>query len=389
MTLPLIYNLRNLAVRKLSTGLTLAVVAVVVFMLVVLLAYAVGIRETLSANGSPLNLVVLKPGATAESTSILRQVEWIRAVQTPGIGQGAAGELLVSYELCVQTNINRKGTDKLAYVAVRGVDPVAFQVHPEIRIVEGRDLQTGELECIVGKAARAHFEGLEVGKSLVMGRVGNHAYKIVGVVESNGGSLESEILASRAAITNSFNRQFISSIAARLSDPGQVDAALEYLNGPSVALDARTERRYFADLSARMLDIVKITSVLVVIMGIGAAFAVANTLYAAVDGRRREIAMLRTIGFSRKDILTSFVFESALIGAAGATVGLLGGLWFDGYRQDYLSDQTWSVLAFEMKVTPEIVLFASFVAIFVAVVGALAPALRASRVQVIEALRKA
>ena len=222
-----------------------------------------------------------------------------------------------------------------------------------------------------------------------MGRVGHHSYKVVGVFESNGSSMESEVLARRSMITNSFNRDFVSSIVIRLHDDSHAAAAAAYIESPAVALDGRSEPKYFSDLSTRMLEIVKLTSVLVAIMAIGAAFAVANTMYAAVDGRRREIAMLRTLGFPRGSILTSFLLESMLIGLIGCGVGLLASIYFNGQRQDFLSDTTWTVLAFEMRVTPEIVTIALFISLGVAVFGALAPALRASRVRVIEALRKA
>lgn len=389
MTLPVTYNLRNLFVRKLSTMLTLVVIAAVVFVLVWMLAFVSGIRSSMKASGWPQNIIALKPGATAESTSIIRQFEAARVVQTPGIARNAAGELLISLELCVQTNINRRSDGRMANVAVRGVDPIVFEVHPELRIVEGRSFQPGELECIVGKTAQAHFEGLEVGKTVVMGRSTNREYKVVGVFESGGSAMESEILALRTAVVDSYKREFMSSIAIRMADVSLVPEAIQYLNGPAVELEARTEPQYFRDLSGRMLEIAQLTGVLVAIMAIGAAFAVANTMFAAVDSRRREIAMLRTIGFPRGAILGSFVLESLLIGLIGCGLGLIASSYFSGQRQDFLSDQTWTVLAFEMRVTAPIIAAALLVALLVAVLGAIAPALRASRVRVIDALRRA
>jgi putative ABC transport system permease protein len=389
LTLPISYNVRNLFVRKLSTSLTLVVIGSVVFVLVWMLAFVSGIRASMKASGWPQNIIALKPGATAESTSIIRQADAVRVVQTPGVARNAAGDLLISHELCVQTNINRRSDGRQANVAVRGVEPMVFEVHPELRIVEGRCFQPGELECIVGKTARAHFAGLDIGKTVTMGRSTNREYKIVGMFESRGSAMESEIFALRTAITNSYKREFMSSIAIRMADASLVPAAIEYLNGPAVELEARDEPKYFKDLSGRMLEIAQLTGVLVAIMAIGAAFAVANTMFAAVDSRRREIAMLRTIGFPRAAILSSFVLESLLIGVIGCALGLIGSAYFNGQRQDFLSDQTWTVLAFEMKVTAPIVAAALVVALGVAVLGAVAPALRASRVRVVDALRRA
>ena len=108
MALPLYYNWRNLLRRRMSTGLTFVVVTTVVFVLSVLLSFAAGIRESLAASGSARNVLVLKPGATSESTSMILQDEVGRLVQTPGIALDASGEPLISRELCVQTNMPRR-----------------------------------------------------------------------------------------------------------------------------------------------------------------------------------------------------------------------------------------------------------------------------------------
>ena len=75
MTLPLSYNWRNLLVRKLSTGLTFSVVAGFVGVLGVLLSFAEGIKESLRASGCPVNVIALKTGATADSTSIIKYLK--------------------------------------------------------------------------------------------------------------------------------------------------------------------------------------------------------------------------------------------------------------------------------------------------------------------------
>ncbi|MCH7632624.1 MAG: FtsX-like permease family protein [Planctomycetes bacterium] len=128
---------------------------------------------------------------------------------------------------------------------------------------------------------------------------------------------------------------------------------------------------------------------LIAIMVVGAIFAVANTMYAAVDGRKREIAMLRTIGFSKASILTAFIVESVLICTCACVAGLAACTLVHGSRRDFLSDTTWTVMAYELRITPAILAVAMGTAILVGAGGALMPALKASRTHVIEALRKA
>jgi putative ABC transport system permease protein len=388
MALPLYYNWRNLLRRRLSTTLTFVVVAAVVFVLSVLLSFATGIREALDASGSPRNVLVLKPGATAESMSMILPDEVGRLVQTPGIARGADGQPLLSRELCVQTTIPRRdGT--AANIAVRGVDDIVLAVHDNVRIIEGRSPQAGALEAMTGKAARDRYPNLDVGAELRLGRAGNRNYRIVGVFEAGGGALESEIWAPRTIVSDTYNRRFDSSVVMRLAEGASARAAIEYINGSVVQLEGKLETAYYEDLAVKTREIVTLTTILVGIMAIGAVFAVANTMYAAVDGRRREIAMLRTIGFARGAIIVSFMIESILICTSACVAGLGASLLINGSRQDFLSDTTWTVLAYELRITPGILAAALGLATLVGVGGALAPALKASRTRVIEALRKA
>lgn len=390
MSLPFSYNLRNLFVRKLSTTLTFCVITVVVLVLAVLMSFAEGIRASLAVSADAHNLIVLKPGATAESTSLIPHDEWQRVRQAPHIARGPAGEPLLSAELNTQTSLPRVGTERrLANVAIRGVDDIAFDVHRNVRLIEGRRFSQGQLELIVGKAAQQRIAGLAVGESVKLGRFGNRVFTVVGVFEAGGGALESELWTGRTVLHDIEGRPTISSVCLRLDDPVHADESLAYIRGPSVRLAVKREAEYYDDLAKTTREIVVLTTTLVAIMAVGAVFAVANTMYATVDSRRREIAMLRTLGFGRAAILVSFVLESLLLASSACALGLSLSLLVSGTRQDFLSDVTWTVLAYELKLTPRIAVMCVVMSLVVGIIGALAPAVRASRVRVIEALRKA
>ena len=389
MTLPISYNWRNLFVRKLSTLLTFSVVAVIVGVLGVLLSFAEGIKESLRATGNAENIIVMRSGSTAESTSFIKSNEAAPVLQTPGIELDVRGNPLASMELCVQTTLKRHKGNGVANVAVRGVDDTAFPVHPEVRVIEGKRIEAGQLEVMVGKAAKDRYSGLEIGDDILLGKIANRVYKVVGVFEASAGALESEIWAPRSSIADSYDRRTLSSVVVRLRSLSDREKALEYLRGPAVKLQAKSETDYYYDLTSKTREIVVLTSVLIGLMSLGAVFAVANTMYAAVDGRKREIAMLRTIGFSRISIILAFILESLMICLSACLVGLAASYLVNGSRQDFLSDTTWTVLAYELRITPATVGSAFAMALLVGVTGGLAPALRASRTRIIEALRKA
>jgi putative ABC transport system permease protein len=393
MTLPLSYNWRNLFVRKLSTALTFAVVMVVVMVLSVLLSFAAGIRASLIASGSPANLLVLKPGATAESTSVIPPNESARLGQAPGIAVDESGRPLVSLELYVQSSIPRRGPNgSVANVAVRGVTDTAFTVHDTVKLLHGRRVQQGTLEVMVGKAARERYANLDIGGEIHLGRMSNRVFKVVGVFEAGGSAFESEVWAPYTIVQDCYARRLASSVLIRLQNPSTAKQAISYINGPAVNLEAKREIDYYKELAGKSREIGTLTSVLVGIMAIGAVFAVANTMFAAVDSRRREIAMLRTIGFSRRAVVLAFTIESLLISSLACLAGLALSpciLYLYGVRQDFLSESTWTVLAYELQITPQTAGTAVLLAAFVGVAGAMAPAIKAARTDILGALRKA
>jgi ABC-type antimicrobial peptide transport system permease subunit len=387
--LPLTYNWRSLFARKHSTLLTFVVVTTLVFVLSVLLSFVAGLQKSLATSGWPDNLIVLAPGATAESTSLILPEEVARLSQVRGVNQDALGTPLISREVCVQTSIARRGSGaSLANVGVRGVDPIAFLVHREVKIVNGRGLQPGTLEVIVGKAASVRYAGLELGGEIPLGRLGNRMFTVVGVFEADGGALENEIWGVRTVLADAYDRPLVSSAHISVTPGYSVRSAIAEITGPTVNLSARTEVGYYEELLVKTREVVSLAMILVSVMTLGAVFAVANTMFAAVDGRRREVAMLRTLGFGRRSIGVAWRVEAFLICSAAGVVGLLGSVLVSGGRQDCLSDASWTAIAYERRVTPANGAIALCISICVGALGAFAPALRAARISVVSALRR-
>ncbi|MBI1825739.1 MAG: ABC transporter permease [Planctomycetes bacterium] len=390
MRLPLYYNWHCLWRQKLNNLLTFVVVATVVFVLSVLLSFAAGIRASLAATGLSRNVLVLKPGATAESTSLILLDEAVRLVQCPGIARDATGSPMISLELCVQTTIPRRAGDKSsANVAIRGVDEIGLAVHSEVHLIDGRMFKPGALEIITGKAACERYADLKIGSETLLGRSGNREFRVVGIFEAGGGALENELWVPRTILEDVYGRRFVSSAVLQLQQPNLADEAIRYIKSPAVQLEAKREPDYYADLSTRVQEMVLLASILVGVMAFGAVFAVANTMYAAVDSRQREIAMLRTIGFERSAIVLSFLIESFLLCAVACATGLVASMFVNRPRQDFLSDVTWTALAYQSKFTLQTLFSALGLSLFVGVVGGAAPAIRAARTKIIEALRKA
>jgi putative ABC transport system permease protein len=125
-------------------------------------------------------------------------------------------------------------------------------------------------------------------------------------------------------------------------------------------------------------------------MAIGAVFGALNTMYAAVATRSVEIATLRAIGFGGFPVVCSILIEALLLSLVGAAIGAgIAYVVFNGFQASGLNFQTFSQVAFQFAVTPELILKGIQWALFIGFFGGLFPAVRAARQPVVDALRAA
>jgi len=122
-------------------------------------------------------------------------------------------------------------------------------------------------------------------------------------------------------------------------------------------------------------------------MSIGAVFAAMNTMYASVGARTREIGTLRVLGFRRRTIVLSFLIEGALLALVGGILGSVLSLFGNGYATGTIGFETFSETVFEFTITPALIGKGLLFSIIVGILGTLLPALRASRLPVISALK--
>ena len=122
-------------------------------------------------------------------------------------------------------------------------------------------------------------------------------------------------------------------------------------------------------------------------MAIGSVFAAANTMYAAVSYRSREIATLRIMGFRRGSIVLSFVFEAVLLALLGAAVGIVLMLPFNGMSTSTANNVTFSEVEFSMRITLSVIINAIIFAVIMGLIGGVAPAWNAARKEILASLR--
>jgi putative ABC transport system permease protein len=395
MALSFSYHWRHLCARKTTTVLTVLVITVVVGALSWILGFGAALQHSMRVARDAHKVIVLRPGSTAESNSALTVPDYNKLTQLADLAQDpTTGMPLISPEMMVQISLPRIGGGRKgeANVAVRGVTPVAFQVHTNVKLVAGTLFGTGGQELIVGKRAAEQFGGLHIGETVNLGFADNRGYKVVGMFTADGGPLESEIWGYLPSLLNAYNRTMYSSAGLRVRADADPQRVLEQIRGPAITLDAKTESAYWNEQTHLVMLYMSIVGVLVGIMALAAVFAIANTMFAAVAGRTREIAMLRTIGFRRRQILSGFMLEAVLLALLGGGLGCLaceGWLQSVGHTKDVYGASTFTTMAFDIRLTPMVVMIALGVVTVVGALGAYMPARRAAALDVIAALREA
>ena len=132
---------------------------------------------------------------------------------------------------------------------------------------------------------------------------------------------------------------------------------------------------------------VELGSFITAIMAVGAIFGAANTMFANVSSRTREIATLLVLGFRPWAVAVSFLFESIFISLMGGVLGCLIALPVNGITSSTTNFQSFSEQAFRFQVTPQILVTALVFSAVLGFVGGLIPAIYAARQPLARTLR--
>ncbi len=359
----------------------------VVAVFTALLAMAEGFQSTLKSTGREDIALVLRGGSSAELNSGLPREQATLIKQAPGVRQRSDGQPIASAEMIVIAELLKTGETTGSNITVRGVEPAAFALRPQLKIVDGRVFRPGLRELIVGSGVNQQFQGARIGATL---RMRGSNWTVVGVFES-GDANESELWADVEVAQTTFNRRGFSSVRLQLDHAADLRTVKDALTAdPRLNVDVESEQQYYSGQTEQFRKTIGLLAgVVTAIMALGATFAALNTMYAAVGARAREIATLRAIGFGGTPVVISVMIESLLLALAGGVFGaLLAYLLFNNMAVSTLG-ANFSQVVFRFDVTPALVQRGLIIAIVIGMFGGLLPALRAARLPVTTALRAA
>jgi putative ABC transport system permease protein len=386
MAVPLSYSFRNLWTRRLTTALTASGMAMVVFVFASILMLAQGLQTTLVETGSYDNVIAIRKGSGTEVQSGIDRLQASVLETSPEVATGPDGQRLVAKEVVVLITLPKRGSDKPSNVMIRGVSAASLALRPQVRIVEGRMPRSGSTEIMAGQSMARRFKGGGVGETL---RFGMHDWTVVGIFDAGNTAFSSEVWGDVDQLMQAFRRAVYSSVLFKLYDASLFDQVKTRIEkDPRLTVEVKRENRYYLDQSEMMAKFLRILGIsLTVIFSLGAIIGAMITMYSAVAIRTTEIGTMRALGFQRRSILGAFLFEALLLGLLGGGSGLAIASLMQLITVSTVNFQTFSELAFRFTLTARIALGALAFALIMGFVGGFLPALRASRMNIVESLR--
>jgi putative ABC transport system permease protein len=327
---------------------------------------------------------------TRVQTSPITEETLARVRATSGVAE-AAGSIFTPATF-LRTSGSRLTTGG-APAFVASLTPPRFN---SFRAVKGRFPATAD-ELAIDEAT-AERANLKLGEQMVVaGSAPAKRYTIVGITQFGGG--QSFGGAGAAILTLAEAQRVVGSpgrfdqidvAAAAGVTPAQLRDRIRAVLPSTVEVRTGTEQanKETSDLESNLSFLRTFLLVFAYVSLVVGAFIIFNTFSITVAQRTREFGLLRTLGGSRAQIMRSVVYEGLMLGVVGAVLGLLGGIalapaldaLFKAFGADLPNNGT--------VVETRTIVVSLVVGISVTVLAGLAPAIRATRVPPLAAMRE-
>jgi putative ABC transport system permease protein len=374
-------GLASIKQRRGSSLVTAVGVTTAVGVLVSLLAVGKGaeIFTGQSSADSRSTAVVISRGTTNGLQSVIKREDLAVIENAPGVRRTDGKPWVVAVTTVSVDAIKKDGKRTNTFVA--GFSPGVFVAQTNMKIIAGRQYRPGLHELTVPEPITKQYKNMELGSHL---NLRGTEWTIVGVLAGLDTIGDSELRADGETVMSAFGLNTYQQVTATLTSPAAFQPFKDALiNNPAISVDVKPELQYLKEQFGQLTALVDFVSYFIgAVMGSGAVFGALNSLYAAGDARRREIATLRAIGFGSGPIIVSVLVEGIVLALPGALLGaLIAWLAFGGNSVDVQG------LVFKLSVTSALVVNGVIWGVAIGLLGASLPALRAAQVPVATALR--
>jgi len=342
----------------------------------------------LVATGLPGNVMVLRKGAGAEINSGISRSQTAAIEGLQGIATDGQGRLMISREPVVLNSLPKRSNGAVSNVTVRGTSELGLALRPQVTLVAGRMFRPGTSEIVTGRAVAKGFAGAGLGETL---RFAGRDWLVVGVFDARRSAFDSEIWGDAEQMMQAYRRDVFSSVIFKLSDASRFEGIKAKLEAdPRLTLEAKPEVKFYAEQSEQLSTFIRLLGLsLSIIFSIGAVVGAMITMFATVAARIGEIGTLRALGFRRSQVLVTFLGESLLLSLVGGLMGVMGASIMQTVNISTVNFQTFSEIAFQFRLTPDIMGKTLAFSLAMGFVGGFIPAWRASRMKIVDCLREA
>ncbi|HEV2700843.1 MAG TPA: FtsX-like permease family protein [Steroidobacteraceae bacterium] len=342
------------------------------------LANRAGLIRMYDATGDASRVMIMAAKSPSEFNANILPSQVGTILNAPGLAKGSKGETLGDAE--IRFRVLPPPGASWRPISVEGIGAEGIALRQNFRLVAGRMFEPGLHELLIGRSAQSVY-GLKIGDPILM-RGGN--WTVVGIFSSGGDVMENGLVADALTVMSGEGISAFGSVLVKLERPSLFEPLKQWLiTNPAMAVGAERQSDYYIRTAGQYLGYLNFFSFFVgAIISIGALLGSVNIFNAVVSSRSLEIATFRAIGYRALPVAASVVVEAVALALAGAVAGA-GGAWllFDGRQM------VTGMGIYSMSVSAPVIALCAGWAVTLCLLGSAAPALRAARLPVSDALR--
>jgi len=408
--------IRALAVNKMRSGLTMLGIIIGISAVIILVSVGQGVQTMVAEQmqGVGSNLLFVMPGELEESSSSMKS-NFLRSANvstlTLGDSEALANSANVPALTAVAPEFVGSGTmvygNKNTQATISGVTPgysVVRSFYPDLgRFISENDLRTNARVAVLGQTVLEELfsPGVNpIGQVIKINRV---PFRVVGVMEKKGGTAFSDeddvvFIPLTTAQSRLFGARTVSGeygvsvIYATATDESRLDDARAQVTRvlrQRHGLIYSTDKDDFSVLTQEDIASVlgSLTAVLTAFLGLIATVSlvvggigIMNIMLVSVTERTREIGLRKAVGAKRRDILGQFLIEAVVLSLLGGFIGIAIGVGGTVAASSAMEDLS-------PHISPSTILLATGFSIIVGLFFGIYPAMRAARLNPMDALR--